>query len=194
MFAAVCATWWRKTLATYADASGQSPGDDERAVYFSSPLGLDLLACQLNDERFRLFRRAHHSGKICFITSLFPICTFSRTALAAQSYVKQERWINEYDIVNHDAANAADRYCLYTMIRLIPSSSAFRTLRFLLNVQGHRKAFYLELERATSPTGRVAAEKSPGYFGFRQQMLHKKHFPDAMDEFAVLFTGRCTVA
>ncbi len=159
-------------------------------VYFSSPLGLETLACQLNDERYRLIStRAPQWQNLPHQVAVADLHILTDQAAARQNYATLERWINEFDVVNQNATNPADRFSLYTLIRETPKLVCIPDAAFVLRVQGFRKVFYLELERATSPTGRVAAEKSPGYFALRQQLLHKKHFPDALDDFTVLVTA-----
>lgn len=159
-------------------------------VYYSSPLGVDVLATQLNDESYRLIStRAPQWQNLVHFVAIADVHILADQAVARQAYAKMERWVNEFDVVNSNASNPADRFFLYTQIQQTPKLVCIPDAAFVLNVQGFRKAFYLELERGTSPTGRVAAEKSPGYFALHQQKLHKKHFPEALDDFAVLLTA-----
>lgn len=163
-------------------------------VYYSSALGIDTLVCELNDESYRsVSTRAPQWQHLAHYVAISEVHVIADQAVRQQSYATLERWVNEYDIINPQAQKPSEKFSLYTLIREEPRLVCVPDAGFVIGVPREgkifRKAFYLELERATSPTQRVAAEKSPGYFAMQQGLLHKKHFPDAMDQFTVLVTA-----
>lgn len=78
-------------------------------VYYSAPLGLEVLACQLNDDRYRLVStRAPHWQNLPHAVAIADLHIVADQAVAQQSYVKLERWVNEFDIVNTAAASPSE--------------------------------------------------------------------------------------
>jgi hypothetical protein len=107
-------------------------------------------------------------------------------ALAAQRYVCCPRVILEHDVINPEAAEAKDRFKLYTEItkggtdaerRLVCVPDAALELR----VGSYSRAYYVEYERGLDAPSRVAASKTPGYQGLFESRLFRRHFPDVGD-------------
>jgi hypothetical protein len=99
-------------------------------------------------------------------------------ALALHPHVKCHQFFNEWDVVNPEEAEPERRFRLYLLIHETPRLVCAPDAAFLLEMDGHRKAFYLEQDRNTSGTRQIAASKTKGYSVMAQQQLHRKHFPD----------------
>ena len=68
----------------------------------------------------------------------------------------------------------------------LPKIACVPDTAFTLRAGSVANAYYVELERGTTPPSRAAAKKSPGYTGLADGMLHLRHLPDAPREFSVL--------
>jgi hypothetical protein len=109
------------------------------------------------------------------------------TAVSLQTAVTLTGWFNEFDVVNKEAVNPAERYRLYTLLSTSPKKlCCIPDAAFSLSDGKYTKAYYLELETGSNDPGKAAAEKSPGYAALAAQFLHRRHFPAALDRFAVL--------
>ena len=161
-----------------------SPGP----AYFSSPRGLQVLADYHGDERLlagttrppQVFRLLHWLAVI-------ETHMILDAALALHPHVKCRQFFNEWDVVNPDEIEPQRRFRLYLLIHENPRLVCAPDAAFLLEMDGHRKAFYLEQDRNTSGTRQIAASKTKGYSVMAEQALHRKHFPDeTIGSFSVL--------
>jgi hypothetical protein len=110
-----------------------------------------------------------------------------KEAVSRQSLCSLGRYFNQFDTTNPDAEDPADRYTLYTELQTQPRKVAcVPDAAFELRSGTRAKAYYVELERGTTPPAKAAAKKSPGYSGLSQRHLHLAHFPDAHEGFSVL--------
>lgn len=114
-------------------------------------------------------------------------------AIARQSLVTMNGWINEYDIVNKDQRSPEKRYCLYTLIRENPRLVCAPDAAFLLSAGSHSRVYYVEQDRATSGVQQLANGKTKGYAAMFENGLHKRHFGEAtLDAFRVLLITTST--
>jgi hypothetical protein len=160
-------------------------------IYYPSQKGCDLLAAHFDDERYSGFPTKppvpHHVWHWLAVAETHIVMD---QAIARQSLVSMDGWINEYDEVDGCAAAPEKKFRLYTVIRETPRLVCAPDAGFLLSTKGHSKVFYLEQDRATSGTKQVAASKSPGYAGMAEQLLHRNHFPQAtVESFTVLLVA-----
>ena len=176
-----------RTLMRVVNLSSGAPAP----VYFPAHKGCDFLAEYTNDERFLLTPtqtpQNHH---------LFHWLAVSEThialdrALAMQEQVRLDEWLSEWDVANKDEAAPEKRFRIYTLITDKPRLVCAPDAAFLLSMQGHRKAFYLEQDRETSGVHQIAASKTPGYAGLAERQLHRRHFPQTtLDAFSVLMVA-----
>ena len=107
-------------------------------------------------------------------------------AVARQKEVTLDRWINEWETVDKDAAEP-NRFTLRTQLSTDPPLSCSPDAGFLLSLRGHRKVFYLEQDLGTSSPRQNAARKTKGYAALAAHQIHRKHFPETtLDVFGVL--------
>jgi hypothetical protein len=127
---------------------------------------------------------AQHLAHFLALTDLRVLIT---TAVAAQAVCTLTAYFNQFDTTNPDAADPKDRFTLYTEVGRDPRKVVcVPDAAFSLAAGGRTKAYYVELERGTTPPARAAAKKSPGYAGLATGNLHRSHFPDSSEPFSVL--------
>ena len=156
-------------------------------VYFPSRKGCELLAEVDADERYLLTPShppiAHHTFHWLAVSDTHIALN---EALARQTVVKCESWINEWDIVNKDEQHPEKRFQLYTLLREKPRLVCAPDAAFLLSAAGHSKIFYLEQDRGTSGVYQIASGKTGGYAGLFAQGLQQRHFRATVESFTVL--------
>lgn len=164
------------------------PGISPSSVYYPKQKGCDFLAEHLDDERIRLTPTQcpiqHHIPHWLAVSETHIALN---QAIAAQNDASIESWINEWDIVNKDHDLPEKKYRLYSLLRETPRLICAPDAAFLLNMQGHKKVFYLEQDRGTSGVQQVINGKTPGYVAMAESGRHRKHFPETtIPQFAVL--------
>lgn len=100
-------------------------------------------------------------------------------AINCQSNVKLFALYFEHEVVDPNAKDAAQKYKLYTRIDdkvLFCPDSAFET-----EVNGHRRAWFIEREMGSDTPSRVAAKKHKGVAGLSTTLKWKNLFPAARD-------------
>lgn len=162
-------------------------------VYFPSRSGCDMLAELCDDEHYLLTpTRPPLSHR------LFHWLAVSETHIALdQAMTRSEahcvecvEFVNEWDIVNKDETDPAQRFRLYTRVQDAPRLVCAPDAAFLLETAGNAMVFYLEQDRATTGVQQAAARKSPGYAAMFAQRLHRRHFPrTTLDRFAILMVA-----
>ena len=99
------------------------------------------------------------------------------------------RFFGEWDVVNPNA-RGPEKYRLFTLLQEQPKRIVFAPdAGFLLNVHDIvKRAYYVEIDRATSSLPQVVHSKSPGVAEMARQRAHVRHFPDTTmpDSFRVL--------
>ena len=156
-------------------------------VYFPAPLGIELLAKHLDDERLLLTPVLtpiqHHIPH--WIAVAETHIALDRAARATDITI--DPWINEWDVVNKDETQPERRFRLYTLITETPKLICAPDAGFILGVREFRKVFFLEQDRATSGVKQVADGKSRGYAALAERQLHHQMFPQSnVDAFTVL--------
>jgi hypothetical protein len=156
-------------------------------VYFPARKGCELLAEVDGDERFLLCPHAppipHHTFHWLAVSDTHITLN---EALARQSTVRCENWINEWDVVNKEELRPEKRFQLYTLLREKPRLVCAPDSAFLLSSQGHSKIFYLEQDRATSGVYQIANGKTSGFTALYEQKIYRRHFTSTVDGFTVL--------
>lgn len=163
----------------YSHPNGGSPA----SVYFPSRRGCELLFEEFGDDHFLLTPTnapiPHHIQHWLAISETHMTLD---DAIARQSSVQIEDWINEWDICNKDETVPEKRYRLYTLLRQNPKLICAPDAAFLLTLGGHKKIYYLEQDRHTSGVVQVASSKTKGYAVMAELQLHRRHFPQATVE------------
>lgn len=179
----------RRRLQTLVDAKllnrtptpvFNSAGGSAWPAYYSSRKGLELLAEQLADERFLGLScqtpQAHHLLHWLAVSETHILLD---QAIAAQTTVSCDGWINEWDTVCTEETLPEKRYRLYSLLQSEPRLVCAPDAGFLLAAHGYRKIFYLEQDRQTSGVKQIAASKCRGYAGLLAQQGQRHHFPQA---------------
>lgn len=100
--------------------------------------------------------------------------------------VKLDTWINEWQSTC-DADGNPTGYVLHSQFRETPPLSCSPDAAFLLDVAGHRRVYYVEIDRGTTGVRRVAASKTPGYAELARRQTHRRHFPTTTcEDFSIL--------
>lgn len=110
-----------------------------------------------------------------------------KLAIGAQHFVTLTTWVNEWNRYRPDASEVDD-YFLKVVFSENPPLSCSPDAAMVLEVCGVSKAFYFEVDRATSAEEQVAASKWRGYHELAARGWHReRHFPSVTaDDFSVL--------
>lgn len=155
-------------------------------VYYPSRLGVEHLAAVTGDDRYLLVSCQTPSWQnLAHFVGLSDLRITIHQAVQLHAGVALSHFFNEFDVVNKDERDPDKRYRLYTQLRVQPKLVCVPDAAFALASGGYCKAFYVELHRRDS-VQKAAAEKTPGYAVLAANKLHRRHFPEAMDEFSVL--------
>ena len=164
-------------------------------VYYPSAAGCAWLAQEREDPRYLrtctqtpTWQNLYHWVQVADVHILFD------QTIAKLNDITIEEWLSEWSVANPDEENPAKRFCLFTLLRENPRLVCVPDAAFLLQKDGHRKVFYLEVDRdTTQPAARVIARKAEGYAQLAAQGLHRRHFPTTtLDSFAVLVIAPTT--
>lgn len=160
-------------------------------VYFPARRGCELLAEHYEDQRFLLTpTQAPIPHHVLHWLAIADTHIAFDEAVASQTEVQIDGFINEWDIVNKDESAPEKRFRLYTLIRESPRLVCAPDAAFLLSSQGHKKVFYLEQDRATSGALQIASSKTQGYAVMAETHLHRRHFPQTtLNQFSVLLVA-----
>lgn len=171
-----------KSLVNVAFSTGNSG-----PAYTPSREGCEALAVYYNDDAWlstmtkppRL-DRLYHWLDISWTHSIIDkACQLSPAVTLA-------RWINEWQPTLDSDGNPTG-FELHTQFRETPPLSCSPDAAFLLDIGGHRRVFYVEVDRGTSGARRISASKMPGYDELRLTRTHRRHFPSTtFDDFSVV--------
>ena len=171
----------------YAHPNGGCPA----SVYFPSRRGCELLFEEFGDDHFLLTPTTapipHHIQHWLAISETHIALD---QAIARQSGVQVDGWINEWDICNKDESVPEKRFRLYTLIHENPKLICAPDAAFLLSMAGHKKIYYLEQDRHSSGVYQVASSKTKGYAVMAEAFLQRRHFPQAtVERFTVILVA-----
>jgi hypothetical protein len=156
-------------------------------VYSVTDRACDVLAVYHNDDAWLAVNtkpprndRLHHWLDIAWAHWIVTQATESCDA------VKLDIWINEWQSTGDVDGNPTG-FVLHSQFREQPPLSCSPDAAFLLEIGGHRRVLYVEIDRGTTGVRRVAASKSPGYAELAARKTHRRHFPTTtFDDFSVL--------
>ncbi len=160
-------------------------------VYFPTAKGTEFLATHLRDDRWLGVAtqqpQSHH---------LLHWMAVSETHIVIDEAIQNDAeteilgWFNEWDVLRPQETAPDLRFRLFTKIHENPRLVCVPDAAFLLELRGHRKVFYLEVDRNTTGARHLAASKTKGYAAMAERQLHRRHFPEAtVDSFTVLFVA-----
>jgi Replication-relaxation len=163
-------------------------------VYYPSRQGCELLAVLSGDDRYHLTPTQTPAWQnLRHWVCLSDLRMVLDPAIERQSTVVMPAFFNEFDVVNKDAVEPAERFRLYTLIEREPKKlCCVPDAAFLLRVQSMARAFYVELEMGSNPAQKAAAEKTPGYAALAGKSLFRRHFADAADFRVLCFAPDAT--
>ena len=164
------------------------PGTSNAApVYYVTKGGVEVLASWYEDETYLAVNTRHpRSDRLNHWIAVAETRILIEQSVAQQTSVTLDRWINEWETVDKEAAEP-QRFCLHTQLSVDPPLSCSPDAGFLLSLRGHRKVFYLEQDLGTSSPKQIAARKTKGYAGLAAEHGHRRHFPETtLDTFGVL--------
>lgn len=156
-------------------------------VYYLTKPGAEILASWHEDETFLAVNTRHpRPDRLNHWIAVNETRIVIEQAIARQSELTLDRWINEWETVDKDAAES-QRFCLHTQLSVDPPLSCSPDAGFVLSLRGHRKVYYLERDLGTSSPKQIAARKTKGYATLAAQQQHRRHFPETtLDTFGVL--------
>jgi hypothetical protein len=158
-------------------------------VYYPSAAGCAFLAQEREDPRYLLtctstptWQNLYHWVQVADVHIMLD------HAVARSPGVTVDEWLSEWSIANPEETEPSKRFRLHTLLREHPRLVCVPDAAFLLQKDGHRKVFYLEVDRdTTQPAHRVIARKAEGYAQLALQGRHRRHFPMAtVDNFILL--------
>lgn len=158
-------------------------------VYYPSAKGCAFLAQELKDEKYKsVCTRTPSWMHLYHWVEVAQVHITLDQAIAQTTGTKLDEWLSEWTIANPDEEVPDKRFRLYVKLgqKLVCKPDA----GFLLDTDGFRKTFYIELDRDTTQSSdRVAAQKCHGYAGLYEQRMHiSRHFPTTnVEKFSVLF-------
>ena len=157
-------------------------------VYHPTPQGMVELARRTGQMKWLLTpTKPPYTQHLAHFLALTDLRLLVKAAVSAQPVCTLGNYYNQFDTTNADAEDPAKRFKLYTEVQSQPRKVVcVPDAAFDLKVGAISKAFFLELERGTTPPAKAAAKKSPGYAGVADGALHRRHFPSALGEFSVL--------
>ena len=109
-------------------------------------------------------------------------------AVIKSDLIRMPQWYNEWEVINKDVPNKKLHFTIHSVLRQEPAIVCQPDAAFLIECNGHRKAFYVEVDRGTDSIRRIVRKKPTGYAEMEKQCRHLKHFPTStLDSFSVLF-------
>ncbi len=156
-------------------------------VYFPSRQGAELVAAHFGEERYlNVCYRTPTVSHLWHWTDVAETHLRLDQAIAKQNAVTLMGWYGEWDEIDPSAVELQNRFRIYTVIREKPRLVNAPDAVFALQVGDHSKAFYLEIDRASSGISQICGSKAPGFAGLLSSGLHQKHFQTSADSFTVL--------
>lgn len=156
-------------------------------VYTLTSKGSRLLATWFDDDQYLAINtRPARTDRLYHWLAISETHWQIEQAIAAQSLVSLDGWVNEWEVINKEGAEA-EQISLHTHLRENPPLSCSPDAGFLLTIGDASKVVYLEQDRATTDPRRVAASKVKGYAELYRRQWHQQHFPaTTLSRFTVL--------
>ena len=164
-------------------------GQNASPVYFPNKKTAETLAAIHDDDSYLNVYTNPPSTRLLFhwieIAKMHHIVD---QAVEACDAIEVSKWLNEWETINKDVPNKALHFSLYSVLQQEPPLTCGPDAGFLVQCNGYRKVFYVEVDRGTDSIRRIARKKPPGYAAMEMQRRHLKHFPHStVNNFSVLF-------
>lgn len=158
-------------------------------AYYLAERGAEALAMYYDDPAYLAVNlQPPRSDRVYHWLDIAEAHWIVRQACSRAPSITLVRWINEWQTVYDQDGNATD-YVLHVQFRDPPKPlSCSPDAAFLLDVGGHRRVHFVEIDRGTTGAKRIAASKTPGFSELLKVQGHRRFFPETtFDDFAVLF-------
>lgn len=174
----------RKNNMQVVNPSGGAPAP----VYSPTQLGIEFLACELKDEQWlHVCTQTPNWQNLHHWTAIAEFHIVLDAAMAKQDEVSVDRFVTEWQIANPEEKAPEKKFTLFTILREQPRLVINPDAGFVLSTRGHKKVFFLEIDRGTSGVKQIAASKTPGFSELAKQKKHFKLFPESnVEDFTVL--------
>ena len=160
-------------------------------VWMPTEQGCCALATRWDDMQYLLDHPINNSSwqNLAHYVEVSSLHLKMDQAIARQTWVKLQQTFFEHDIINPDADSPADRYRLHTVVSSSPKKIICAPdSPFEIEVNGFRRAFFVELERGTDSPKRILVKKHQGFHFLHKNQLFRKHFPQAHDMRVLMFS------
>lgn len=157
-------------------------------AYYLTDRGTNALAVYFNDDAFLHANvKPPRNDRLYHWLDIASAHWTIRQACGLSKSVQLVQWVNEWQEVL-DADGNPQGFVLHTQFREHPRPlSCSPDAAFLLDVGGHRRVHYVEIDRGTTGAKRVAASKMPGFCELLRVQGHRRLCPSTtFDDFAVL--------
>ena len=124
------------------------------------------------------FRDFSSIGHYCRLSALHILIDL---AIAAQVRVKLSGLTFEHEVVEPCASDPAKKFKLYTQVSAEPKIPCIPDSAFVLEVEGRRRAYFVEYETGSDSPGRVCALKHKGYALLHSTRKYLDIFPEVSD-------------
>jgi hypothetical protein len=166
-----------------------NPNDGAPArVFYPTRKGAELLAVELRDDSWlstcTQTPNWQHLNHWIACSKLHVL--FDRAAELSPD-VTVTGFLHEWAVANPEEKEPHKRFRLFTLLRENPRLVCNPDSAFLLEFGQHRRAYYVEVDRATTGINAIAASKTQGYAQMLREQTHRRHFPTTtFDDFSVL--------
>ena len=164
-------------------------GQSASPVYYPNKKTAETLAAIHDDDGYLNIYTKPPATRL-----LFHWIEIAKTHYLVEQAVKQSdlinlvQWYNEWEVINKSTPNKNLHFTIHSVLRQDPAIVCQPDAAFLIECNGHRKAFYVEVDRGTDSIRRIARKKPVGYAEMEKQGRHLKHFPSStLESFSVLF-------
>lgn len=166
----------------FIDGNGSAP------AYYLTRQGAEALAAHFDDDKWLVTNTKHpRADRLAHWIAINDFRRLVENAIAKQSVVKLIDWFTEWQTLN-PGASEAERFALHTQLSQEPPLSCSPDAAMLLEMAGHRKVYYIEVDRGTSSPNQIAARKTKGYAALAEIQHHRAHFPSTtLPVFSILF-------
>lgn len=164
-------------------------GQSATPVYFPNKKTAETLAAIYDEESWLSIFTKPPSGRLLFHwIEIANTHHLVRSAAEHFDMVDVPKWYNEWEPINKETPNKSKQFSLYTVLRQEPALTCAPDAAFLASCAGHKKVFYIEVDRGTDSIKRIVSKKPEGYATMASQRHHLKHFPEStLVDFSVLF-------
>jgi hypothetical protein len=179
----------KEGFISQADMQIVLSGQSASPVYYPNKKTAQTLAAFYgNDSFLNIYTKPPASRLLFHWVEIAKTHYLVDQAVEASEAIELVQWYNEWEVINKDTPNKNLHFTIHSVLRQEPTIVCQPDAAFLLECGGHRKVFYVEVDRGTDSIRRIARKKPAGYAMMDAQNRHLKHFPTStLESFSVLF-------